>query len=96
VNTLLPDRLTEDLAQVAFAGAAGDSPRLQRIGAEVELIPVEALTGRRCSIEDEGVTSTLPLLRRFGGVLRHRNFHCGFSKPARSTSAVPMGLPSWV
>ncbi len=63
--TTLP-HLTEDLARVAFAGAAGNSPRLQRIGAEVELIPVEALTGSRCAIEDEGVTSTLPLVRRFG------------------------------
>ncbi|MFL5535656.1 MAG: glutamate-cysteine ligase family protein [Gemmatimonadales bacterium] len=65
MTTLAVDRLSEDLGRVAFAGAAADSPRLQRIGAEVELIPVEALTGRRCAIEDEGVTSTLPLLRRF-------------------------------
>ena len=66
--TNLPlDRLTEDLARVAFAGAAGDSSRLQRIGAEVELIPIEALTGHRCFIEDQEETATLPLLRRFGG-----------------------------
>ncbi|HEX6408040.1 MAG TPA: glutamate-cysteine ligase family protein [Gemmatimonadales bacterium] len=87
--TNLPlDRLTEDLARVAFAGAAGDSPRLQRIGAEVELIPIEALTGRRCSIEDEGKTSTLPLLRRFGGRVGWRE---GTTAKGTPCFAVPGG-----
>jgi glutamate--cysteine ligase len=33
---------------------------------EAEFIPVESGTGRRCAIEADGVTSTLPFLRRFG------------------------------
>ena len=58
--------LTADLVSGAFGGAlAGSGPR-RSIGAEVEFIPVEALTGRRCAIESEEVTSTLPFLRRFG------------------------------
>ena len=87
MTTLPVDRLAEDLARGAFAGA-GDSPRLQRIGAEVELIPVEALTGRRCSIEDEGVTSTLPLLRRFGARLGWRE---GTTAKGTPCFAVPGG-----
>jgi glutamate--cysteine ligase len=58
--------LLADLAQRAFAGPVSGSLRPRRIGAEVEFIPVESLTGRRCAIEAEGVTSTLPFLRRFG------------------------------
>ncbi|CAN5854781.1 ergothioneine biosynthesis glutamate--cysteine ligase EgtA [soil metagenome] len=38
----------------------------RRVGAEVELIPVEASTGRRCPLESGAVPGTLPLLRRFG------------------------------
>ncbi len=87
--TNLPlDRLTEDLARVAFAGAAGDSPRLQRIGAEVELIPIEALTGRRCFIEDQEEAATLPLLRRFGGSVGWRE---GTTAKGTPCFAVPGG-----
>jgi len=66
VNNLTRGVLTSDLLSAVFAGpvAASRSPR--RIGAEVEFIPVESLTGRRCPIEVEGATSTLPFLRRFG------------------------------
>ena len=32
----------------------------------MELIPVEAATGRRCPLESDGVPGTLPFLRRFG------------------------------
>ena len=39
----------------------------RRVGAEVELIPVEALTGRRMSAGDRGRVATLPFLRRYGG-----------------------------
>ena len=62
----------------------------RRLGAEVEFIPVEAHTGRRCPIEDEGVTSTLPFLRRYGGrqgwvrphLERHALFHAAFRRNA--------------
>ncbi len=59
--------LLTDLAERAFAGPISGSLTPRRIGAEVEFIPVESLTGRRCAIEADGVTSTLPFLRRFGG-----------------------------
>lgn len=53
--------LADDLARHAFAlGVPAASPC--RTGAEAELIPVEAATGRRVPI-----AATLPLLRRFGG-----------------------------
>jgi glutamate--cysteine ligase len=38
----------------------------------VELIPIESRTGHRCAIESEGVTSTLPFLRRYGARLGWR------------------------
>lgn len=58
--------LAADLAHTAFAGPISGSLTPRRVGAEVEFIPVESLTGRRCAIEADGVTSTLPFLRRFG------------------------------
>ncbi len=59
--------LAADLAEGAFAGPISSSLTPRRLGAEVELIPVESATGRRCGIDAEGITSTLPFLRRFGG-----------------------------
>lgn len=58
--------LAADLADRAFRGpiAASMSPR--KLGAEVEFIPVESLTGRRCAIDTDGVLSTLPFLRSYG------------------------------
>lgn len=65
MTTLSRSSLAADLLAGTFAGASGSlTPR--RIGAEVEFIPVESLTGRRCPIDSDGVPSTLPLLRRFG------------------------------
>jgi glutamate--cysteine ligase len=66
VSSLNLTSLADDLRTNAFAAPAGSPPR--RIGAEVEFIPVEALTGRRCAIESDEVTSTLPLLRRVAAV----------------------------
>jgi hypothetical protein len=58
--------LRDDLALTTFgAGNAASGPG-RRVGAEVEFLPLDARTGRRCPIECEGVTSTLPFLRRFG------------------------------
>jgi glutamate--cysteine ligase len=68
MTTLSRAALISDLAQFTFAGPISGSLTPRRIGAEVEFIPVESLTGRRCPIESEGVISTLPFLRRFGGL----------------------------
>ena len=59
--------LMSDLLTGTFSGAIRGSLTPRRIGVEVEFIPVDSATGRRCPIDSEGVTSTLPLLRRFGG-----------------------------
>jgi glutamate--cysteine ligase len=59
--------LATDLAERVFAGPIAGSLTPRRIGAEVEFIPVESLTGRRCAIDTDGVISTLPFLRRYGG-----------------------------
>jgi glutamate--cysteine ligase len=58
--------LATELRDSIFSGSVGSSLTPRRLGAEVEFIPVESLTGRRCPIEAEGVTSTLPFLRRYG------------------------------
>ncbi len=59
--------LATDLAEHAFAGPIAGSLTPRRLGAEVELIPVESLTGRRCGIEPGEGISTLPFLRGYGG-----------------------------
>jgi glutamate--cysteine ligase len=59
--------LAADLAEHAFAAPARASLTPRRVGAEVELIPVESSTGRRCPIEGQTSVATLPFLRRFGG-----------------------------
>jgi glutamate--cysteine ligase len=58
--------LRADLAEQAFAPPATPSRTARRVGAEVELIPFEAATGRRCPLDTGAVTGTLPFLRRFG------------------------------
>lgn len=58
--------LFADLADSAFAAPARASLTPRRIGAEVELIPVESATGRRCPLEADGIPATLPFLRRWG------------------------------
>jgi glutamate--cysteine ligase len=67
VTTLNRGTLTADLLAGTFAGAINSSLTPRRIGVEVEFIPVESLTGRRCGIESDAVTSTLPFLRCYGG-----------------------------
>jgi glutamate--cysteine ligase len=59
--------LAADLAENAFAGPISGSLSPRRLGAEVEMIPFESTTGRRCAIDDGDLTSTLPFLRRYGG-----------------------------
>ncbi len=58
--------LAADLAEHAFAAPPRASLTPRRVGAEVELIPVESATGRRCPIESGLALATLPFLRRFG------------------------------
>ena len=57
--------LAADLATRAFSAPAPASLTPRRVGAEVELIPVEVASGRRCPIEG-GPLATLPFLRCFG------------------------------
>jgi glutamate--cysteine ligase len=66
VSELVRTVLATDLRQSAFGSPPDSSLTPRRLGAEVEFIPVESLTGRRCPIEAEGMTSTLPFLRRYG------------------------------
>jgi glutamate--cysteine ligase len=58
--------LEADLAAHAFAASPGASLTPRRVGAEVELIPLEAATGRRCPLEQGAAPGTLPFLRRYG------------------------------
>ena len=60
--------LAADLAANVFAAPAEATLTPRRVGAEVELIPVEAASGRRCPIEPSAgeAIATLPFLRRFG------------------------------
>jgi glutamate--cysteine ligase len=66
VSRTLRAALEADLAEHAFAAPATASLTPRRVGAEVELIPVEAATGRRCPLETGAVIGTLPFLRRYG------------------------------
>ncbi len=58
--------LAADLAERAFSAPPRASLTPRRLGAEVELIPVESATGRRCPLEPGGAAATLPFLRRYG------------------------------
>jgi glutamate--cysteine ligase len=66
VTTLTQAALMADLAEHAFAAPPRAALTPRQVGAEVELIPVEAASGRRCPIEGDGVLATLPFLRRHG------------------------------
>ncbi len=66
MRSLTPLTLAADLRSSAFAAPVSASLIPRCIGAEAEFIPVESHTGRRCSIDSEEVTATLPFLRRFG------------------------------
>lgn len=58
--------LAEDLRSGVFTGPLGSPRPPRQLGVEVEFIPVEASTGRRCPIVSEAMPSTLPFLRRWG------------------------------
>ena len=72
MTTLTRGVLEVDLEERVFGGSAAASLAPRRLGAEVELIPVEAGTGRRCGIDSEETLSTLPFLRRYGSKLSWR------------------------
>ena len=58
--------LATDLLTRCFRQIGGQSQPSRQIGAEVELIPLDGLTGRRCPLESEETISTLVFLRRYG------------------------------
>ncbi|MBA3760344.1 MAG: ergothioneine biosynthesis glutamate--cysteine ligase EgtA [Gemmatimonadales bacterium] len=64
--TMTRGALAVDLAERVFAGPIAGSLIPRRLGAEVEFIPVESLSGRRCGLVGDGTISTLPFLRRYG------------------------------
>jgi len=66
VSDALRAVLEADLASRAFAAPSSASLTPRRVGAEVELIPVDAGNGRRCGLEPGATPGTLPFLRRFG------------------------------
>ena len=83
-----PAAFMADLLHDAFGvGSVGQRPT-RRIGAEVEFIPVETLTGRRCAIDSEDVTSTLPFLRRFGS---RQGWHEGRTSKGTPCFGIPNG-----
>ena len=70
MNAAVRAVLEADLASRAFAAPPGASLTPRRLGAEVELIPLDSTTGRRCPLEPGGATGatpgTLHFLRRYG------------------------------
>jgi glutamate--cysteine ligase len=66
MNRLSRPMLLTHLEERAFAAPQVGAPNSRRIGAEVELIPVDAATGRPCLLEDGPGPAVLPFLRRFG------------------------------
>jgi glutamate--cysteine ligase len=81
VTTLIRRMLEVDLEERVFRGAAGASLVPRQLGVEVELIPFEAGTGRRCSIDSEGTLSILPFLRRYGSKQSWREGTTGKGTP---------------
>ena len=79
--------LAADVAERVFAAPASASLTPRRVGAEVELIPVEAASGRRAAIED-GPAATLPFLRRHGARVGWRETRTAKGTPS---FALPAG-----
>lgn len=57
--------LSAHLAERVFAAPAVATLTPRRIGAEVELLALDAQTGRPCPVSGDGVPASLPFLRRF-------------------------------
>jgi glutamate--cysteine ligase len=88
VRLLTRNVLAAQLAERAFGGGANDSATPRRLGAEVEFIPVESLSGHRCPIDVEGALSTLPFLRRYGV---RQGWHEGCTPKGTPCFSVPEG-----
>jgi glutamate--cysteine ligase len=80
--------LRDDLASTTFGAGLAGSGAARRVGAEVEFLPLDSLTGRRCPIEADAVTSTLPFLRRFGA---SQGWQEGFTAKGTPCFALPEG-----
>jgi glutamate--cysteine ligase len=79
--------LLADLADHVFAAPVSASLTPRRVGAEVEFIPIETTTGRRCPIESDAGLATLPLLRRFGARQGWRETRTAKGTPCFQVSA---------
>jgi glutamate--cysteine ligase len=88
MSTLTRAVLATQLAESTFAGPVSSSLTPRRLGAEVEFIPVESLSGRRCPIEAEDALATLPFLRRYG--LR-QGWHEGCTSKGTPCFSLPIG-----
>src|SRR5829696_3810915 len=78
-----PETLARDLLATAFTPAPGSRPNVPRVGAEVELVAVDAATRRPCSVE----RATLPLLRAHGARRGWREERSGKGAPVFHTPA---------
>ncbi len=58
--------LAAHLAERVFAAPPLATLTPRRVGAEIELLALDAQTGRPCAITGDGAPATLPFLRRFG------------------------------
>ncbi|HTC22800.1 MAG TPA: glutamate-cysteine ligase family protein [Gemmatimonadales bacterium] len=65
MSRLTRSALRSHLAERVFSAPAMATLTPRRIGAEVELLALDAQTGRPCPVAAEGVPSSLPFLRRF-------------------------------
>jgi glutamate--cysteine ligase len=88
VTTLIRRVLEVDLEERVFGGTPAAVRVPRQLGAEVELIPFEAGTGRRCGIDSEGILSTLPFLRRYGSKQSWRE---GLTQKGTPSFTLPAG-----
>jgi glutamate--cysteine ligase len=80
--------LVADLAKYTFGGSLGSLTH-RRVGAEVEFIPVDTLTGHRSPIEsDSDARATLPFLRRYGA---HQGWREGCTSKGTPCFSLPKG-----
>jgi glutamate--cysteine ligase len=66
VTRLTRGALAAHLAERVFSAPALATQTPRRIGAEIELLALDAQTGRPCAVAGDAAPATLPFLRRFG------------------------------
>ena len=66
MSRLTRGALEAHLAERVFSAPALATLTPRRVGAEIELLALDAQTGRPCAITGDGPPATLPFLRRFG------------------------------